>query len=410
MKYLHPAAGMTALGIACAVACGGTDDDGARGASGAAGSAGNAGSGGANVVTGGATGTAGASANTAGTGGTTGGSAGSAGGTAGGGAGGASAAGASTAGGADGEAGMAGEGAGGAGGEGGSGGEPPIDFDCSQLPALPAAFDTVNGVSSSEDFVFDAEGRLLNFSGESNALMAFTLGDMKSKFVRPGPEDFVAGVGMLPNGDIVANLSSTVGRFTANGGSEELANSLEYPNGLTVGRNGMVYVAEQSAGRVVRIDPATKKKTTIAEDLGNANGLSLSQDQKTLYVGTFGDGKVWAIDLTQTPAEVRVLAEDFADGGEAAGLDGVATDVCGNVYVTEFSVAKIWRITPDGKSKLAVDLGTLAQASWIPNLHFGSGVGGWDRKTLYVMSLDAPRVFALKVGVPGTTQPQLKGM
>jgi sugar lactone lactonase YvrE len=305
---------------------------------------------------------------------------------------------------------MAGEGAGSAGGEGGSGGEPPIDFDCSQLPALPVAFDTIDGVSSSEDFVFDKQGRLLNFSGESNALMAFTLGDTKSEFVRPGPEEYAAGVGMLPNGDLVANLASTVSRFTADGGSEEIASSLEYPNGLTVGLDGMVYVAEQAAGRVVRIDPQTKKKTTIAEDLGNANGLSLSQDQKTLHVGTFGDGTVWALDLTKTPAGVRVLAEKFADGGEFAGLDGVATDICGNVYVTEFSAAKVWRITPDGKAKLAVDLGSAVQASWIPNLHFGSGVGGWDPKTLYVMSLDGPRVFALKIGVPGTSQPQLKGI
>jgi sugar lactone lactonase YvrE len=215
---------------------------------------------------------------------------------------------------------------------------------------------------------------------------------------------------MLPNLDLVANLGSSVARFTPEGGSEELANSLEYPNGLTVGLNGMVYVSEQAAGRVIRIDPATKQKTTVADELGNANGLALSQDQKTLHVGTFGEGKVWALDLTQTPAGVRVLAEDFGDGGDGAGFDGLATDVCGNVYVTEFSVAKIWRISPGGQTKLAVDLGSEAQASWIPNLHFGSGVGGWDRKTLYVMSLDAPRVFALKIGVPGTSQPQLKGM
>jgi sugar lactone lactonase YvrE len=200
-----------------------------------------------------------------------------------------------------------------------------------------------------------------------------------------------------------------VARFTSEGGSEEIANNLEYPNGLTVGLDGMVYVAEQSGGRVVRIDPQTKKKTTLAEDLGNANGVSLSQDQKTLHVGTFGEGKIWALDLTKTPVDVRILAENFGDGGEYAGLDGVATDICGNVYVTEYSYAKVWRVAPDGTAKLAVDLGKEAAANWIPNLHFGSGVGGWDRKTLYVMSLDAPQVFALKIGVPGTSQPQLKG-
>jgi sugar lactone lactonase YvrE len=296
-------------------------------------------------------------------------------------------------------------------GAGGDEGDPPIQVDCSQIPALPVDFDIISGVEPSEDFVFDPQGRLLNFSGESRALMAFKLGDTKSKYLRPGPseEESIAGVGMLPGGDVVANLSSTVGRFTADGGSIEIANSLEYPNGLTVARDGTVYVAEQDGGRVVRINPDTKQKTTVADDLEYANGLSLSEDQKTLHVGTFGKGIVYAIDLTKTPAMVRVLAEDFAVGGDAAGLDGVATDFCGNVYVTEYIEAKVWRITPDGTASLAVDLGKDAGATWIPNLHFGSGIGGWDRKILYVMNLDEARVFAVKIGVPGTTQPQFGG-
>lgn len=410
MKTLREIGSLIALSVAsAAVGCGADDAPGGSGSSGGSGgsnggsvAAAGAGTGGAGAPNGGsAPTTAGnSSSGSSAAGGSVSGSSGS------GGSGGAS----GSAGATMGDAGMGGDDASaGAGGE--DAGEPTIDFDCSQIPALPADFDVISGVEPSEDFVFDPQGRLLNFSSESRALMAFKLGDTKSKYLRPGPseEESISGMGMLPGGDVVVNLSSTVARFTADGGSTEIANSLEYPNGLTVARDGSVYVAEQDGGRVVRIDPDTKQKTTIAEDLEFANGVSLTQDQKTLHVGTFGKGIVYALDLSTTPAGVRVLAEDFATGGEAAGLDGVATDYCGNVYVTEFVEAKVWRITPDGQTSLAVDLGKEAGAVWIPNLHFGSGIDGWDTKTLYVMNLDEPRVFAVKIGVPGASQPQFGG-
>ncbi len=85
-------------------------------------------------------------------------------------------------------------------------------------------------------------------------------------------------------------------------------------------------------------------------------------------------------------------------GSEHGGLDGVAADHCGNVYVTEFVLGEVWRFPAAGAS--AERVATLP-SSWIPNLRWGNGVGGWERDHLYVMDRDRRRVFDLDIGVTG---------
>ena len=63
----------------------------------------------------------------------------------------------------------------------------------------------------------------------------------------------------------------------------------------------------------------------------------------------------------------------------------------------------MWRIAPDNTKELAVELET----NWIPNLNFGSGVGGWEHDRIYVNDRENDRVFELDPGVWGIDQPQL---
>lgn len=90
------------------------------------------------------------------------------------------------------------------------------------------------------------------------------------------------------------------------------------------------------------------------------------------------------------------LPADFA--GELGGLDGVAADLCGNVYVTEYVIGEVWRFSgpgADGERVAALD------SEWIPNLRWGNGVGGWAIDHLYVMDRLNQGVFDLSVGVQG---------
>ena len=84
--------------------------------------------------------------------------------------------------------------------------------------------------------------------------------------------------------------------------------------------------------------------------------------------------------------------------GSAWGLDGLNVDACGYVYVTEYVDGVVWRINPDGTG-----LGKAATlpSGWIPNMHWGTGIGGWDPEILYVADRDEGRLFALEIGKPG---------
>jgi hypothetical protein len=69
--------------------------------------------------------------------------------------------------------------------------------------------------------------------------------------------------------------------------------------------------------------------------------------------------------------------------------------------VTEYVQGKIWRFAEEGvEPELVVKL----NSSWIPNLHWGNGVEGWERDILYVMDRDQRGVFELKVGIEGFTE------
>ena len=84
--------------------------------------------------------------------------------------------------------------------------------------------------------------------------------------------------------------------------------------------------------------------------------------------------------------------------GMYGGLDGLDVDACGNVYVTEYITGLVYRVPPEGG--VAEEILSL-ESQWIPNLHWGSGVGGWSKDLLYVMDRDDDSVHAVDVGIHG---------
>ena len=137
--------------------------------------------------------------------------------------------------------------------------------------------------------------------------------------------------------------------------------------------------------------------TVVAEGLNNPNGVSFSPDYQTVYVGSFGGGIIYAVHLN--PDMSTDYVDTFYSGVGGGGLDGMAVDACGNVYVCEFGPGIVWRMPPDGSAiEVLVDLG--AETSWIPNMQFGSGHGGWDPYTLYVITIGGSEVYEVPVGVP----------
>ncbi len=276
---------------------------------------------------------------------------------------------------------------------------PDVPADCDNLEPLPVTYTIVSGPSASEDFVFDALGNLVNVADGGNLLRAPYA--MPSQLWFPGVGVSAAGTAMLSNGDVVFNDAGAnqVIHVDQMGSTTVIAAGVSYPNGLTVDMNDQVYVSENSGERVLRIDPFTLEVVTVSIGLFSPNGLGFDKTYENLYIGSFGGGTVHRLNIETGVTEL------FASGIGGGGLDGVVVDECDNVYVTDFGPGTIYRLTQDGQIQFVVDLG--GETSWIPNLHFGSGIGGWDDSLLYVMDRGQNRTFVLDLGVKGIPLPHL---
>ena len=269
--------------------------------------------------------------------------------------------------------------------------------DCSVLPpAGSATFTRMSGWGTAEDFDFDLDGYHVAIDNRS-LLLKNQAG--QQQVAATGFNSGTAGTRVLATGDMLVCDFGVSGLTLVDqntGGRTTVLSGLSYPNGLEVDRLNRAYVADNSRGTVHMVDVYTKDHWIVAEDLESPNGVVLSPDQQTLYVGSFGGGVIYAIPrLADTVwGRPRVLVRDGLNGG----FDGINVDVCGNVYYTEFIAGNIWRVTPDGQHK---DKMVRLPSLWIPNMRWGSGVGGWDPNVLYVADRQGAGLFAMDVGFPG---------
>ncbi|MGZ5101141.1 MAG: SMP-30/gluconolactonase/LRE family protein [Usitatibacter sp.] len=139
----------------------------------------------------------------------------------------------------------------------------------------------------------------------------------------------VEDVATIPS--IGTSGSRTVGN--PDGTSDTLtfgSNGFAGPNAMVFDRAGNLYISDSFQGAVFRVDHAASCATpcpvlTISHDpllatAGfppfGANGLALSDDEKTLFIAITGDNRVLKMDLGATPPAIGVFAESLhgADG------------------------------------------------------------------------------------------------
>ncbi len=161
------------------------------------------------------------------------------------------------------------------------------------------------------------------------------------------------------------------------------------PNDLVRDRNGNIYFTDPPYGMgpdtsvelgyhgVFRI--ATNGKVTlITKELERPNGIALSPDERTLYVGNSHGPRpiIMAFDLaadgTAGPGRVFFDASALRDAGRRGALDGMAVDNGGNLWAT--GPGGVLIIDKDGKH-----LGSLLTGQATGNCTFGD-----DGRTLYI--------------------------
>lgn len=213
------------------------------------------------------------------------------------------------------------------------------------------------------------------------------------------------GLAVGPSGQLYAALHSigTIAVFdgpTPTGTPRSLATApsgarFNSPNDLVVRSDGTVYFtdpawqapspAPQPSERAYRVRDGVVTALEGAPE--RPNGITLSPDERTLYVGGTSALVRYALDESGVPvgAPSRVTAVD-------GGVDGLGRDCAGNLYVTSSGGLVILDRDERLVRRWAVD--------GITNVAFG----GVDRQTLYVTTLSAdgaPRLLSAALNVPG---------
>lgn len=197
------------------------------------------------------------------------------------------------------------------------------------------------------------------------------------------------------------------GRLFRYSPAQGLSLALQYagePNGLGVGPDGLIYIADYSEG-LLRFDPRTQELAPLLNRVGGArlkgvndlifsrdgdlyftdqgstgmhdptgcvyrlrrcggldclldnvpspNGLVLSPDERTLFLAVTRDNAVWRVPLPAQGGVMKVGAYIRLSGG--TGPDGLAMDARGNLVVCHLGIGSVWVFDPWGEPLRRID-------------------------------------------------------
>lgn len=168
---------------------------------------------------------------------------------------------------------------------------------------------------------------------------------------------------------------------------------MNQPNDIAINDSDIIFASDpdwkNSKGQIWKIDK-DGKFTLLEKDMGTANGIEVSPDNKTLYVNESVQRNVWAYDLSPegniSNKRILIKFEDF-------GMDGMRTDVKGNLYIARYGKGTVAKISPKGEILHEITLAGKSPS----NIAFG----GKDGKTVFVTLQDNGNIEFFKVEDPG---------
>jgi sugar lactone lactonase YvrE len=170
------------------------------------------------------------------------------------------------------------------------------------------------------------------------------------------------------------------------------------PNDLTVAVDGTIYASDPhwkghdgQIWRIVRGPDGDGAGEVMSSNrkMGTTNGIDLSPDGATLYVSESETREIWAYRLDGEKLVAPRLVKRFADFS----LDGLRTDIDGQIYVARIEKGTIAALSPDGKIRHEIPL----RGKEPTNLAFG----GPDGKTVFVTQRQGGFIEAFRVDRPG---------
>ncbi len=184
---------------------------------------------------------------------------------------------------------------------------------------------------------------------------------------------------------------------------------LNSPNDLVYRSDGMLFFTDPFFGLPkFATDPrreldftgvfAVKDATLrlVTKELSGPNGIALSPDERSLYVGNWDDHRKIVMRYAVAPDGSVSDGRVFFDMTEAPGedaIDGVEVDERGNLYVS--GPGGLWVLSPEGKH-----LGTIHTSRHAHNFAWGDA----DRKSLYLCAREG--LYRMRLGIAGAAAPE----
>lgn len=170
--------------------------------------------------------------------------------------------------------------------------------------------------------------------------------------------------------------------------------NMNQPNDIAIGKNDIIYASDpnwsNNTGNLWRVN--LNGTTTLLEgNMGTTNGIEVDPTEKILYVNESVQKNIWAYDLSSTGAVSNKRL--FYKITDAFGLDGMRTDIDGNLYVARYGKGVIAKFSPAGVLLKEIIL----KGQNPSNVAFG----GTDGKTCFVTLADRGVVETFRVEQPG---------
>ena len=173
---------------------------------------------------------------------------------------------------------------------------------------------------------------------------------------------------------------------------------MNQPNDITLAHDGTIYASDPNwkarTGQIWRIAKAADGSMqgavmTAPRVMGTTNGIDLSPDGRTLYVGESNSGEIWSYTVNGNDLINAKLVKSFAPNT----IDGLRSDVSGRLLVARILQGSIAVMTPTGVVQREITL----KAMQPTNLAFG----GSDGKTVFVSQRQGGFIESFRTDVEG---------
>jgi sugar lactone lactonase YvrE len=170
------------------------------------------------------------------------------------------------------------------------------------------------------------------------------------------------------------------------------------PNDMAIAADGTIYASDPNwkhhdgqIWRIVRTADGSVRGEKMQADrsMSTTNGIDLSPDGKTLYVGESDTNEIWSYRIDGAKLQSPRLVTKFDDFS----IDGIRTDISGRLFVARILKGTIAVLSPTGALEREIRL----SAKNPTNLAFG----GADGKTIFVTQRQGGLIESFRTDRPG---------